>query len=57
MGGRGARFIAMRRNGRRDKVHLIETEPVNHLLGESQVREVDWIKSASEEANGRDWFQ
>ena len=57
MGGRGARFIAMRRNGRRDKVHLIEPEPVDHLLGKSQVREVDWIKSASEEANGRDWFQ
>ena len=57
MGGRGARFIAMRRNGRRDKVHLIEPEPVDHLLGKSQVREMDWIKSASEEANGRDWFQ
>ena len=47
----------MRRYGRRDKVHLIEPEPVRNLLGEPQVREVDWIKSASEEANGGGWFQ
>ena len=53
MGGRRIRFIAMRRNGSRNKVHLLETERVSHLLGKSQVREVDGVESASEKADGR----
>jgi hypothetical protein len=53
MDGSRTRFITMRGHGSWNETHLFKPENVDCFLGKSQVREVDGVESASEEADGR----
>jgi hypothetical protein len=43
--------ILVWRQGGRDKQYIVESTSLAHLFGNPQVRQVDWIESAAEDAD------